>query len=94
MKCEDQQRWRSPVPYCPSCIKKMPDVEVVVAHFQHCVGDDPMLQMAKLLPEHWDRIRFMNAVKEALMTGQIDADDFFDRHPKFDTRPDSGDWTD
>jgi len=88
MKCEDQQRWRSPVPYCPSCIKKMDDVEVVVAHFQYCAGDAPMLQMAKLLPEHWDRLRFMDAIKGALLTGQIDTDDFYDRHPDYDNRGD------
>ena len=86
MKCEEQQRWRSPVPYCPTCIAKMDDVEVVVTHFQHCIGDDPMIQMAKLLPEHWEPERFQSAVKQALMLGQISIDEFYDRHPKYDNR--------
>lgn len=88
MKCEDQQRWRSPVPYCPMCIKKMDDVEVVVAHFRYCVGENPMLQMAKLLPEWWESERFESAVKGALLLGKISFDEFYERHPNYDNRDD------
>jgi hypothetical protein len=64
----------------------MDDVEVIVAYFQYCSGENPMLQMARHLPEYWSRQRFTSAIKQALMFGEIGIDEFYDRHPDYDNR--------